>query len=133
MLTTIKRINVGSAFRVGVILYGLLMAVFGLFFVGVQALLLNGLSSLATVNSPYSGSSNVNFFTTAGLVGLCIFYGLLVVFGAIFGGIQFAVIAFFYNLTANWVGGVKVELEMGDSELLDDIERDTYKPKRGDL
>jgi hypothetical protein len=35
--------------------------------------------------------------------------------------------AFVYNLSANWIGGIRIELdavEMGGGALLDDIERD---------
>ena len=124
MRTTLTRIDVGSAFRVGLVLYALLAAVFGLIFVGMQALFLTGVSSMART-AP--NAADLSFFTTAGIAGLCIFYGVLVVFSAIGGGIQFALLAFFYNLTANWMGGIKVELETEESDLLDDVARSPYR------
>jgi hypothetical protein len=68
-----------------------------------------------------------------GVLGLLCFYGVGIVAGAVFGGIQFAIGAFCYNLAANWVGGLKIELETGATELLDDIERDLGKRKRDEL
>lgn len=131
MQTTLKRIDVGSAFRVGFILFGLIAVVFGLLFVGLQGLLLTTVSNLArdTVDS----SADISFLMTGGIASLCIFYGILVVFSAIGGGIQLALMAFFYNLTVNWVGGIKIEFESPADDFLDDVERDLGKPKRGDV
>ncbi len=124
---TIKRIDVGSAFRVGFVLYGLMMLVFGLVYVLFQGALLS-LISRSYAGSPYGYGGNASMLMTGGLVGSCILYGVLVVVGAIGGGIQGAILAFFYNRTANWIGGLKVELQADDT-LLDEIERDTYKRK----
>lgn len=130
MQTTLKRIEVGSAFRVGIVVSGLFFAIFGLIVVGMQALLLTGIASL-TEDGTASGAS-ISAFLGMGTLSLLCFYGIGVVVGAIFGGIQFAVGAFCYNLAANWVGGVRVELETSASGLLDDIERDLPKRKRDD-
>jgi hypothetical protein len=134
MRTTIKRIDVGSAFRVGLILYALLFAIFGLLFVAFQGLLLSGLESLMRASIEDGSSLPVDApIVTFGLLSLLCFYGVGVVIAAIFGGIQFAVGAFCYNITSGWVGGIKVELETEETDLLDDIERDTYKRKRDEL
>jgi len=131
MHTTLKRINVGSAFRVGAILYGLLFAVFGLIFVLLNSLFFSALTNLARTNNFNTPNTpNANAFLGAGIVGLLCFYGVGIVAGAILGGIQLAILAFFYNLTANWVGGIKIELETDDSGLLNDIERDV-SPRGG--
>ncbi len=130
MHTTIKHIDVGSAFRVGFVLYGLMMLVFGLIYVLFQGALLS-LLSRSYAGAGYGYGGNISMLMTGGLVGSCILYGVLVVGGAIGGGIQGAVLAFFYNRTANWIGGLKVELQADDA-LLDDIERDSYKPKRSE-
>lgn len=128
MQTTLKHIDVGSAFRVGIVLYGLLMLIFGLVYVLFQGALL----SIMARSIPTDSFNGASALLTGGIVTSCIFYGLLVVFGGIFGGIQGAILAFFYNRTANWIGGLKIELQ-SDDHLLDDIERDTYTPKRSDL
>lgn len=130
MQTTLKRIDVGSAFKVGLVLFGLMSAVFGLLFVGLQGVFLTGITSM--LRDAGSSASGYSFMMTGGLVGLCFLYGMVVIFGAIGGGIQFAVTAFFYNLTVNWIGGIKIELEAPSDDLLDDIERDLGKPKRGE-
>ncbi len=127
---TIKRIDVGSAFRVGFVLYGLIMLIFGLIYVIFQGALFN-LIARSYGGNGYMYGGNASLLMTGGLVGSCILYGVLVVVGAIGGGIQGAVLAFFYNRTANWIGGLKVELQADDA-LLDDIERDSYKPKRSE-
>ena len=126
MRTTLKRIDIGSAFRVGVILYGLMFAVFGLIFVLFQGLFLNLVSRSVTFNTPNAPGSSTAFLGV-GVLGLLCFYGVGIIAVAIFGGIQVAIAAFFYNLTANWVGGIKVELQTDDSGLLDDIERDVSR------
>ena len=130
MRTTLKHIDVSSAFRVGFVLYGLLMLIFGLIYVVFQGALIS-LISRGYAGSSYSYGGSVSLMMTGGLIGSCILYGVLVVGGAITGGIQGAVLAFFYNRTANWVGGLKIELQTDDA-LLDEIERDSYKSKRGE-
>ncbi len=130
MNTTLKRIDVGSAFRVGIVLYGLMFAVFGLLITVFQGLLLSGVSSLMRSydgNVPYSNSSTI---LGAGVLSLLCFYGVGIVVAAIGGGISFAIGALFYNFAANWVGGVEIQLESSDTGLLDDIERDMSKRKR---
>lgn len=127
---TIKHIDVGSAFRVGFVLYGLMMLVFGLLYVLLQGALLNWITRSYS-GSPNGYGGNASLLMTGGLIGSCILYGVLVVVGAIGGGIQGAILAFFYNRTANWIGGLKVELQADDA-LLDEIERDVYKPKNGE-
>lgn len=125
MRTTLKRIDVGSAFRVGAILYGLLFLVFGLLFVLFQSLLLNSLTSLMrTSNFDAPNAPNASALLGVSVLSLLCFYGVGIVAAAIFGGIQMAILAVFYNLTARWVGGVKIELETDDGGLLNDIERD---------
>ncbi len=132
MKTTLKHIDVGAAFRVGAVLYGLLFAVFGLIFVLFESLFINMLTNLANTNVYSYG--NVPFYSSANLLGLGVigalcFYGVGIVAAAIGGGIMLAIVAIFYNLTARWVGGLRLELQADDSRLLDDIERD-LRPSR---
>lgn len=130
MHTTLKRIDVGSAFRIGMIVSGLLFAIFGLVFVALQGLFLNALTRTLTLDIPNAPGSTTLFLGTSILSLLC-FYGVGVVVAAVLGGIQFAIGAFCYNRAANWVGGLKLELETGETGFLDDIERDLGKRKRG--
>lgn len=140
MRTTLKKIDVGSAFRVGFVVYALLFAVFGLLFVALQGLLLSGMAGLAR-NSVSGGTGmsggDLSVFFGAGVLGLLCFYGVGIVAAAVGGGIQFALGAFCYNLAARWIGGVQIELERtattSERDLLDDIERDAGKPKRDEL
>lgn len=130
MQTTLRRIDVGSAFRIGMIVTGLLFAVFGLLFVGLQGLFLSGIASLTEGTA---SGADLSAFFGAGVLSLLCFYGVGVVVAAVFGGIQFAVGAFCYNLAAGWVGGLKIVLETGESGFLDDIEHDLSKRKRDDF
>jgi hypothetical protein len=128
MQTTLKRIDVSSAFRVGVVLYALIFAVFGLLFVAMQGLFWSAISRSAA----FDQANEVNMFFGAGILSLLCFYIIGIVVGAIFGGIQCAIFAWLYNLTSNWVGGLKVELETADTGLLDDLVRETEKRKRSE-
>lgn len=111
MRTTLKRIEIGSAFRVGMVFSALSFAVLGLLFVLMQGALLSAIARYADDANTFAGVMG------GSLLGLLCFYGVGVVVAAVFGGIQFAIGAFFYNLTANWVGGIKVELEREDDSL----------------
>lgn len=130
MQTTLKRIDVGSAFRIGLIVSGLFFAIFGLLFVGMQGVFLSAITSLTRDSS---ASADLSAFFGAGVLSLLCFYGVGVVVGALAGGIQFAVGAFCYNLAANWVGGIRIVLETGQTDFLDDIESDLSKRKRSEL
>ncbi len=131
MQTTLKRIDVGSAFRVGIVLYGLLFAIFGLLLVAFQSFLINLFARSVTLDMP-NMPNNATFFLGTGILSLLCFYGVGVVAAAFVGGIQFAVGAWCYNRAADWVGGIKFQLETEDTGLLDDIERDLGKRKRGE-
>ena len=131
MHTTLKRIDVATAFRVGFVVYALIFAIFGLIFVLLQGLLLSGMAGLA---SDSSNRGDFGIFFGAGILGLLCFYGVGIIAAAVGGGIQLALGAFFYNLAANWIGGIKIELETDESRFtLDDIEREMNKRKRDEL
>jgi ABC-type uncharacterized transport system permease subunit len=116
-MVTIKRIDPTSAMKVGGILNALLFTIFGLLFFILPTLLLSSISTSFTTSSGTTTSGN---FMGFGLAFTCIFYGIGVVASAISGAIVGLVSAFLYNLTANWVGGLQVELNEGALE----------KPKR---
>lgn len=108
-MVTIKRIDPTSALKVGALLQALLFAIFGLFFFILPTLLLSSISPTITTSS---GSTNIpsGNFAGFGLAFICIFYGVGVLASAISGALVGLVSAFLYNITANWVGGLQVEL-----------------------
>jgi hypothetical protein len=112
-MVIIKRIRVGSAFRVGLLVGAVVAAITGLLVVGFQGLFLGAIMSLLTLNSQSGSmsSSGGNVIATFSVLTLCIFYAMYVVFSAIFGGISAAITAFAYNLAAGWIGGLEIELE----------------------
>lgn len=110
-MTTVKRIDIGSAFKVGAFTTGLLYAIFGLLFsvVFVPFFMIGSSSSFYSSGSSTSLSSDQA--GAAALASICIFYFCGIFIYAILGGIYFAVAAFIYNLVSGWIGGLKVELE----------------------
>ncbi len=130
-MVVLRRIGVGSAFKVGFVVNGLLAIVFGLLAFLIQAAFLNLITSAASIEvySPGQSASAIEAMRAFSLIGLgtlCLFYAMAVVFGAVFGGLGFALIAFFYNLTARWVGGLELETISTGSGLLDEIEAEMY-------
>lgn len=112
MMTTVKRIDIGSAFKVGAFTTGLLYAIFGLLFsVLFVPFFLVGSSSGFYSSSGSSTSFSSDQAGAAALASICIFYFCGIFIYAILGGIYFAVAAFIYNLVSGWIGGLKVELE----------------------
>lgn len=103
-MKTIRRISAGSAFKVGAVIYALLFAiVFGLILL-VQ-LLLGGLFAAAAGSN--DAGTTLGLFAGFGIIGYfigIIVYGLL-------GGIGSALAALIYNLVANMIGGLQIELE----------------------
>ncbi|MBL8161425.1 MAG: DUF3566 domain-containing protein [Anaerolineae bacterium] len=116
-MVTIRKIDAVSAMKVGALLYALNFTVFGLLWLLFQNLLFSSLASIST--SSFSGSSSS--FNTSGLMfanfACCMgFYVGGVIAAAIGGAITGAVTAFFYNLVANWVGGLRVVLDTSSME-----------------
>lgn len=96
-MAIVKRIGPGSAFKVGFVVYALLGLIIG---VVCAVALLAGSTFLAELHKPFVGVVGAVLCLILGPI--C--YGLL---GAIF----WAIAAFFYNLAAGWVGGLKVETQ----------------------
>lgn len=113
-MTTIRRIDVGSAFKVGLILNALIFAIIGLFIALMQIFFFSIFSDIATSSSSFNGSNvtpqDLQFFKAFGIVGACMFWLFGSVAAGIFGGIYFAIAALLYNLTSKMVGGVEVQL-----------------------
>jgi len=89
-MAVIKRIGLGSAFKVTLCLY---------FLIGIIIAALTYLTAQLVGPSPLLGSA-----------GRIIYLVLPVAYG-VFGAVAAVVVGFFYNLVAGWVGGLKVELE----------------------
>jgi hypothetical protein len=100
---TIQNVSIGSAAKVGAVLTGLLMTIFGLFIVVLPGLM--GASFMAMMMGDQAGSS-----FGVGLIGSLIAYVFLIVLYTILGGIGFAIYALLYNIVAGIVGGIEMDL-----------------------
>ena len=105
MNVTIKRVGIGSAFKVGFALNIIVFAIFGLIGVLLQVLFASALSSVYRS----SGGSSVNL-ASASLPILCIGYVVGTLAAGILGGIGFAIYALIYNLASGMIGGLQVQL-----------------------
>ena len=112
-MVTIKRIEPSSAMRVGALVYALLFTVFAVLWALFQSVII---SSMSSFSSSFSSSGVPQQFdpsalATLGLVSCGCGYLIGVVFSAVSGGIFGLIVAFSYNLVANWFGGLRVRLE----------------------
>ena len=100
-MAVVKRVGPGSAFKVGLVLYGLLGLLLG-FFVACISMVTGSVASLAQSATP--GAKLFGFGMGLGaIVFFPIFYGII-------GGVFAAISAAIYNLVAGWVGGLEVDL-----------------------
>ena len=119
-MITIKRIDIGSAFRVGALVSGLLALVILAIFMLFQATIFTSLVSMtSSINGQQVPSSASSFLGAASLATMCVFYGCGVIIQSIAGGIMAALGAFFYNIVANQFGGLQMELT---GEIFDRVE-----------
>lgn len=102
-MQTVRRIAVGSAFKVGAVLYALLFAILGLCLVPLWVS--GSLASAGLLGEQVRGGG-VIASCLAGILGYIV---LIVVYGVL-GGIGGAITAFLYNLIAGWIGGLEVEI-----------------------
>lgn len=126
-MVTVKRIEAVSAMRVGALVYAIVFTVFALLWALFQSLILSGLSSLANSTIVTSSGQTIQGFNgsalaTAGLAGCACGYLVGVVSAAIGGGIMGLLVAFSYNLVANWFGGLRVRIEA--DETLEKLKRE---------
>jgi hypothetical protein len=99
----IARISPGSAFKVGMALYGLLGFILGVL-VALISLMAGSLATRLGQNGPPGLSAAFGFAGGVGaIVIMPIVYGL-------FGGIVLGISAAVYNLVAKWVGGLEVDI-----------------------
>ena len=100
-MAVVRRIGPGSAFKVGLVLYGLLGLLLGIF-VGLISMVTGSLASFAESAAP--GAKLFGFGMGLGAIFFFpICYGII---GGVFGAISAAI----YNLVASWVGGLEVDL-----------------------
>lgn len=95
-MATVKRIGPGSAFKVGLALYGFLGVIVGVIFASIS--MLGG--ALATGTE--SGVLRM-FFGVGAIIVVPVCYGII-------GGIGAVITAALYNLIAGWVGGLEVDI-----------------------
>lgn len=94
-MTVLKRISPASAFKVGLVAYGIVGFVLGVF---CSLIAVAGVSFAPHARMPFLG--RVGIFA----VILCpIVYGIIGGIGAVIG-------AGVYNLAAGWVGGLEVDI-----------------------
>lgn len=96
----VRKISVGSAFKVGMVLSGLLFAIFGIPFLFLTAAVGNQLAQQGQASQA----------ADMGLAGGVFFYLIGIVAYAVAGGVGFAIQAFLYNLVAAFAGGLEVEI-----------------------
>lgn len=108
-MQTIKHIGIGSAFKFGFLLGGLMFAVFGVFIVLLPSLFGGGLLS-GLMREQGMDMGRELFGLGAGLVSGLIIYVVGIIVYAIFSAITLAIQAVIYNIVATFGGGIKIEL-----------------------
>ena len=95
-MSVVKRIGPGSAFKLGMVLYGILGFVAALF---VELVLVARMNLTGATQPP----RNVFPFGPGALFVLPLIYALI-------GGIFAALGALLYNVASKWVGGLEVDI-----------------------
>ncbi len=103
-MRTVRRISLGSAFKVGAVLCALLFLVFGFFTILLPGLL--GASLLGALIREQGRGWTLGF----GALFSVIAYIIGILASAIGGGITGFLNALLYNIVAGLVGGLEVEL-----------------------
>lgn len=133
-MRTLTKIDVGSAFRVGAIVYAIFFTIFGLLMLAIQFVFFIPLMNSFNRANPYGGGVDLSLFAGTSLLSFLCFYVVGIAGAAIGGGISTAVLAWAYNLAVRWVGGIKFQLDTDSSDLIDEIGRDLdERRKRGDF
>ncbi len=98
-MAVVKRVGPGSAFKVGLVLYGFLGLIIG---ACITLFSLVGVAFLHSNNAPGSAVGGMIFGTMA-IVIFPILYGVM-------GGVMGALSALLYNFAARLIGGLEVDL-----------------------
>ena len=98
-MAVVKRIGPGSAFKVGLVLYGLLGLIIG---ACITLFSLVGAGFMRSQNAPAPAIAGMIFGTMA-IVMFPILYGVM-------GGVMGALSALLYNFAARLIGGLEVDL-----------------------
>ncbi len=111
-MTTLQRIGVELAFKVGVVVYGLMFLVFGAIGLFCNLALLAPMMSTAMMmnGEVVRGSDFMGGVGVLSLGALCFAYAIGAVAAALGGGLSFALLALFYNWAVRWVGGLELEI-----------------------
>ena len=94
-MSVLKRVSPASAFKVGLVAYGIVGLIVGMF-----------CSLIAVTGVRFASHAHMPIVSRVGIfaVILCpIFYGMI-------GGIGAVIAAGIYNLVADWVGGLEVDI-----------------------
>ncbi len=115
-MVTVKRIDAVSAMRVGALVNAILFTVLAVLWALLQSVLLSGLSSLVgsssfTISGAPASGFDPSSLAAAGLAGCGCGYLIGVIVSAIGGGIFGLLVAFSYNLIANWFGGLRLRID----------------------
>jgi hypothetical protein len=102
---TLRRVAVGSAFKVMAVLSGLIFAVVGFFAVFLPGIFGFGIWSLMADHP-----RRFPFGAGLGILGSILLYFLGIIVYAVIGGVVGAIYAAVYNLVAGITGGLEVEL-----------------------
>ena len=103
----LKRVDIGSLFKVAFVLYAVLGLVAGL----MAAMVFMMMGSLGEL---FADEHIPGFGVLTGVAGL-ILVPVMSMFYGIIGSIVVTIIGMLYNLAAGKVGGVKIEFETGES------------------
>jgi hypothetical protein len=131
MMTTVERIDVGSAAKVLALVYALIWAILGLVFLLLQSALLSLLVGAVEIAGQTSytggrGASGGAVFGAFSFVSLLCGYLIGIVAAGVGGAVTGALVALCYNLTARLAGGLEVRISgpmagaLHSPDLLDD-------------
>jgi hypothetical protein len=95
-MSVIKRINLGSIFKLALVVYAFVGLIVGAI---CAVFILAGSAVFSQLHMPFVGVTAAVLC----LIAAPIFYGIL-------GAVIWVMIAALYNLAAGWVGGVELEL-----------------------
>ncbi len=105
----IRRVGIGSAFKVGAMVSALLIAILGGLVLILYLIVTVALGAVFAGATEELGAGLG--FATLSAVGLIVGYIVQILVGGVVGGITYALAALVYNIIAGWVGGIEIELE----------------------